>query len=113
MDLPPIIKQNLEQLFVLCRRYRVNRLYAFGSVITNRFDPQTSDLDFFVELEPLPPLTRGENLIGLWEGLEDLFKVKVDLITDQPIKNPYLRASIHQSKKLIYEYIRLQPLSSA
>jgi predicted nucleotidyltransferase len=78
-------------------------LVAFGSVVSNQFDPEKSDLDFLVEMEEMPPLERGENLIGLWEALEALFARKVDLITNQPIKNPYLRDSIERSKLLIYD----------
>lgn len=103
MIVPKIIEQNYNSLRALCQQFGVKRMYAFGSVLTNRFDPEKSDLDFVVEMEELPPLTRGENLIRLWEGLEDLFALKVDLITDQPIKNPYLRESVNRSKQLIYD----------
>lgn len=103
MDLPKIIAQDLDKLIELCHQFGVERIYAFGSVITNRFDPEKSDLDFMIEMEEMPPLVRGEKLIALWEALEDLFARKVDLITDQPIKNPYLRASINQTKRLIYD----------
>jgi len=103
MNRPNIIEQNLDKLIALCRQFGVERLYAFGSVITDRFDPEKSDLDLIVELENMPPLIRGENLIALWEALEDLFSKKVDLITDQPIKNPYLRANINRTKQVIYD----------
>ena len=103
MDLPKIIEQKIDSLIQLCQQYGVRKLYAFGSVTTNKFDPDKSDLDLMVELEKMPPLIRGENLIFLWEALEDLFSKKVDLITDQPIKNPYLRANINRTKRLIYD----------
>ena len=47
------------------------------------------------------PLDRGETLINLWDALEKLFARKVDLLTDQPIKNPYLRANVARTKQLI------------
>lgn len=103
MTVPKIVTQNIAELNKLCNQFRVKRLYAFGSVVTNRFDFVKSDLDLLVELEEMPSLERGEKLIGLWESLEDLFARKVDLLTDQPIKNPYLRASIDKTKQLIYE----------
>ncbi len=101
--LPKIIEQNFEQLINVCHRYGVKRMYAFGSVITDRFDPEKSDLDFVIEMEQMPPLIRGEKLIALWEALEDLFAKKIDLITEQPIKNPYLRANVNRTKRLIYD----------
>ena len=103
MNLPKIIEQNLEKLIELCHLYSVQRIFAFGSVITDRFDLEKSDIDFMVELEELPPLVRGEKLIALWEALEDLFGKKVDLITNHSIKNPYLRSNLNKTKRLIYD----------
>lgn len=103
MALPQIIEENLIHLVEICRKFGVDKLYAFGSVVSNRFDTKKSDLDFMIEMKEMPPLERGENLIGLWEALEDLFEKKVDLITTQPIKNKYLLANVNKSKRLIYE----------
>ena len=103
MELPSIIAQHFERLTELCEEFRVDRLFAFGSVVTKRFNPQTSDLDLIVELEPMPPIEKGETLINLWEALENLFERKVDLLTDQPIKNPYLRRNVEKTKQLIYD----------
>mgnify|MGYP005850388681 CR=1 FL=1 len=103
MDLPNIIEQNFDKLIELCHQFGVRRLYIFGSVLTDQFNPDRSDLDLMVELEKMPPLVRGENLIALWEALEDLFDRKVDILTDQPIKNPYLRANINRTKRLVYD----------
>lgn len=103
MNLPAIIETHFEELTELCERFRVDKLFAFGSVVTNRFDPQASDLDLIVELEVMSPLEKGEMLIGLWDALEKLFGLKVDLLTDQPIKNPYLRQEVEKTKRLIYD----------
>jgi len=103
MGLPKIIEQKLTDLIEICHEFGVNRIYAFGSVLTEGFDIEKSDLDFVVEMEKMPPLDRGEKLIALWAALESLFAKKVDLITEQPIRNPYLRESINNSKQLIYD----------
>ena len=103
MELPRIIELNLNKLIEICKLYGVKRIYAFGSVVSKHFDPEKSDLDFVIEMEEMPPLVRGEKLITLWEALEDLFMKKVDLITDLPIKNPYLSASVNRTKRLIYD----------
>lgn len=105
MNLPAIIKTHFDELTELCERFRVDKLFAFGSVVTNRFAPQASDLDLIVELEAMPPVEKGEMLIGLWDALEKLFGLKVDLLTDQPIKNPYLRQEVEKTKRLIYDYL--------
>lgn len=103
MILPLIIQQHLAPLTDLCQQYRVDKLYVFGSVVTERFDTKNSDLDFIAVLEPLPPLEKGENLINLWNALEYLFQRKVDLLTEQPIKNPYFRRNVENTKQLIYD----------
>jgi predicted nucleotidyltransferase len=103
MNLPQIITLHLNELNALCKKSGVERLYVFGSVANGNFNPETSDIDFYVELEEMLPLQRGENLISLWEELESLFKRKVDLVTDQPIRNTYLKSSIDETKQLIYD----------
>lgn len=41
-----LINDNI-QLFALCRKYKVNKLYAFGSILTDRFN-ENSDVDILV-----------------------------------------------------------------
>lgn len=103
MELSPEIKVHFDELVQLCEKYSVARLYSFGSINTDRFDPHTSDVDLLVELEPMPFLEKGENLMNLWDDLEMLFSRKVDLLTDQPIKNPILRQNIENNKRLLYD----------
>ena len=103
MKFPPIIKLNYPTLANLCQIYRVEKLFVFGSIVNGKFDLQTSDIDLMVELEPMPPLEKGRILLDFWTDLENLFGRKVDLLTDQPIKNPFLKQSIEQTKQLVYE----------
>ena len=104
------LEKRMPQLQALCEKYRVARLYAFGSVLTDRFHPRWSDLDLQVVLEPMPPLERGETILALWDDLEDLFEKKVDLLTDQPIENPYFKEEVDNTKQLIYEQARQEVL---
>ena len=97
------LDKRMPRLQALCEKYRVVRLYAFGSVLTDRFHPRWSDVDLQVVLEPMPPLERGGNLNHLWHDLQDLFGRQVDLLTDQPIENPYFREELDSTKQLIYE----------
>ncbi|MDE6418807.1 MAG: nucleotidyltransferase domain-containing protein, partial [Duncaniella sp.] len=39
-----LIELNLQQIFDLCRRYRVKTLAVFGSILTDRFT-ERSDVD--------------------------------------------------------------------
>lgn len=98
-----MIEENKKALFDICVKHQVEKLYAFGSVLSNQFNAEKSDVDLFVELKPLPVFEKGEKLILLWDELENLFKRKVDLLTDQPIRNEVFRQQIEKTKKLIYE----------
>lgn len=92
-----------EEIQRLCIKYKVAKLYAFGSITTSRFDPLSSDVDLWVEMKESDPLKRGEALLNLWDELEALFDRKVDLLSNPDITNPYLKKSIEDSKVLIYD----------
>ena len=81
----------------------VRKFYLFGSALTSRFNETASDIDVFVETENLQPEEKGELLIALWDNLEILFNRKVDLLTENSLRNPYLTKEIEQTRKLIYD----------
>jgi predicted nucleotidyltransferase len=87
---------------MLQKNNAVKRFYVFGSVLTPRFDTD-SDIDVLVETENIPPEEKGEQLMILWEDLEKLFGRKVDLLTENSLRNPYLTEEIKQTRKLIYD----------
>ena len=103
MKLPIEIENKIEKLISLCNKYKVKRIFVFGSIVKGNFNPKTSDVDLIVEIEDLPPSEKGELIMKLWSELEDLFARKVDLLTNLNIKNPYLRNEIENSKYLIYD----------
>lgn len=103
MKLPNEIENRLEKLFELCSKYKVSKLFVFGSVYKGKFNAKTSDIDLIVELDNLSPVEKGENLMKFWSELENLFSRKVDLLTNKNIKNPYLKNEIENSKLLIYD----------
>jgi len=103
MDLMTLITERYSDFVELCRSHKVDKIYAFGSSITNHFDPNKSDIDLVVKVDIADPVDRGEALLSLWDKLEALFKRKVDLLTEDSIRNPYLKANINRTKKLIYD----------
>lgn len=103
MDLTTLINERFTEFVDLCRSHKVDKIYAFGSSITDHFDPKTSDIDVVVKIDIEDPADRGEALLSLWDNLEILFKRKVDLLTEDSIRNPYLKSNIDRTKKLIYD----------
>ncbi len=81
MGFKEIIEKKVDEFLQLCKVHNVKSLYVFGSSTTDNFDPQNSDIDLLVEIDNLDPLERGENLISIWDKLEDFFNRKVDLLT--------------------------------
>jgi hypothetical protein len=96
-----MIEQNIDTIKDLCLKYKVNRLFAFGSVITNRFKSD-SDVDLIVDFKNVDLYDYADNYFDLKSSLENVFHREVDLLEDKAIKNPYFRKSIDTSKQLIY-----------
>jgi len=69
----------------------VKCLYIFGSSLSETFNQNQSDFDFLVEIEAEDPVEHGENLLSLWDKLEEFFSRKIDLLTYSSIRNPVLR----------------------
>jgi uncharacterized protein len=97
-----LIESQREQVTELCRRIGVQRLDVFGSSVRSDFDPQTSDLDFLVELDALPPSQYATAYFELKEGLEALFGRPVDLVTEPALANPYFRERVMAERQTVY-----------
>jgi predicted nucleotidyltransferase len=98
----PALARHQHELEQLCRTFRVRRLDLFGSTAAGRDIPDTSDLDFLVEFDPIPPGSYADTYFGLLEGLEALFERPIDLVADTAIRNPYFRESVEQTKVLVF-----------
>lgn len=85
----------------LCKINKVKSLYAFGSVLTNRFSAE-SDIDMIVEIDSANPLEYADHYFNLKFALQDLLKRPVDLLENKALRNEYLRKEIDNSKQLIY-----------
>jgi len=92
---------NIAQIKDLCGKYYVKRLYAFGSVLTERFNEQ-SDVDMIVDFNKNAINDYFLNYFDFKYALEDVLGRQVDLLEEQPIRNSYLRKNIENTKILIY-----------
>ncbi|MCW5907341.1 MAG: nucleotidyltransferase domain-containing protein [Chitinophagales bacterium] len=98
-----ILSKHANEVNMLCKAYSVKNLFAFGSVVSEKFDERKSDLDFLVELQQTnDPLQIGENMLNLWNGLEQTFNRPVDLVRIENVHNPILKAQIEKTKVLVY-----------
>jgi hypothetical protein len=86
----------------LCRAQGVTSLEIFGSAALGTFDADSSDFDFIVRFAPDEERSLGRRFVALGEGLEALLGRPVDLMTDHPIENPYLRETVELSRRIVY-----------
>jgi uncharacterized protein len=97
-----IITQHKDEIAALCRKYRVRRLDLFGSATGNRFNPETSDIDFVVNFddEEQGILYR---FVDLADDLERLLQRSVDLLTERAVKISRFRSRVEASRITVYE----------
>jgi predicted nucleotidyltransferase len=97
-----LLIDNMEKINALCRNHNVRSLFAFGSVVTDRFNDK-SDIDLLVSFNPMEYGDYADTYFKLAENFEKLFKRQVDLVTEKSLKNPYFIESVNQTKTLLYE----------
>ncbi len=86
---------------ILCEAHKVKHLYAFGSVLTEKFNKE-SDIDLIVDFANISLEDYADNYFDFKFSLQDILKRPIDLLEEKAIKNPYLKNSIHQNSKLLY-----------
>ena len=97
-----IIQENIDHIRMLCMKYHVGKLSAFGSVISSSFRLD-SDIDLLVSFKKIPPEDYADNYFDFKFSLEDLLKREIDLLEEKALKNPFLIKSINSTKTTIYE----------
>ena len=98
-----LLFNKIEEIQKICLSLSVQRLYAFGSVVSDSFTDE-SDIDFLLSFsEKLTIEEYTNNYFALQYQLRDLFKRNIDLVTERTLSNPYFIESIEETKLLIYE----------
>jgi predicted nucleotidyltransferase len=95
------LKNHLERIKKLCSKHDVNSLFAFGSIVSDRFT-EDSDIDLIVDIDNKNPFTYTDNYFALKFQLEDILQRQVDLLEDKAISNPFLKQQIENTKVLVY-----------
>jgi hypothetical protein len=97
-----LIERHRPQIEELCRRYQVKRLELFGSAASGEFDPATSDVDFFYELDEQESTNYADRFFDLKDDLEKLLGRKVDLVSAKDAKNPYFLQVANRHRLTLY-----------
>jgi predicted nucleotidyltransferase len=96
-----IIQEHTDEINSLCQSHKVKQLYAFGSVLTDKFNTN-SDIDLIVDFLQLDLLEYADNYFDLKFALEKVFKRKIDLLEEKAIRNPFFKQAIKEQRQLLY-----------
>ncbi|MBD5196291.1 MAG: nucleotidyltransferase domain-containing protein [Bacteroides sp.] len=100
-----LIEINLHQIFDLCKKYKVKKLYLFGSILTDKFNDK-SDVDFSIEFDKdeitKSKLDWANVFFDFMHEMESLLGRKVDIVFDNHITNKLFRMELDNTKRLIY-----------
>ena len=97
-----VLQSKQEVISAICRKYRVVRLFAFGSALREDFRPGESDVDLLVEFGPVDGYDRALAYFDMVEELEAALGIKVDLVMTGAVKNRYISAEIERTKQVLY-----------
>jgi len=96
-----LIDKYRNELNKVCLTFKVDELYAFGSILTEKFNSK-SDIDFIVSILSNDPIEYAENYFELKFELERIFKRKIDLLEQKAIRNKTFENLVNQKKMLVY-----------
>lgn len=98
-----LVEINIHKIIDLCKRFHVRKLWVFGSILTDRFRPD-SDIDLCVDFDwaNIPVLDAADNFFDFQFALEDLLGRSVDLTDDSAVRNRYFREELNEKRRLIY-----------
>lgn len=96
-----LIEMNIDKIIALCRKYKVAKLWVFGSILTPRFNDE-SDVDFSVVFHYDQIHDMFVTFFDFVEELQSLLGRNVDLVDETAVKNKYFRQELNNTKHLIY-----------
>jgi predicted nucleotidyltransferase len=100
----PLIAEHLEAIRALCRDFGVARLEVFGSVCTDAFDLERSDIDFLIDYpegyEFGPWLGR---FFDLQDALTGIIGRHVDLVMTGALRNKWFRREADKTRTVIFD----------
>ncbi len=83
-----------------CHKWKVRELSVFGSALRDDFGPD-SDVDVLVSFDAVAEWSLLD-LVVMRDELAALVGRDVDLVEQEALKNPYRRAAILKSKRVLY-----------
>lgn len=99
---PGLLAGHLRGLRILCRRYAVRRLGAFGSVLRDDFDPKRSDIDLTVEFGRSQTYGLADQYFRFKAAIGRLLGREVDLVELRAMPASRLKQSIERNQLSLF-----------
>ena len=98
-----LIEMNIDKIIALCKKYKVARLWVFGSILTPRFN-EHSDVDFLVDFdeEKVALLDYADNFFDFIHAVEAVVGRKVDMVVNKSIRNRFFRREVDETRQLVW-----------
>ena len=101
-ELAALVAQGLDNLQIAARLGVADKTPSTWLARCGRFDAARSDYDLIARFAPDESQSMGRRFVAFSEALEALLGRSVDLMTDHPIENPYLRAAVSATRRIVY-----------
>ncbi len=104
-EIPALNTARQEEIAALCRQFEVARLEVFGSVMTDEFDPERSDVDFILDYRPETSARRSFKLhFELRDLLANVIGREVDLIEEPELgfRNRYFAKAVERTRSVVF-----------
>ena len=100
-----LIQNNIQAIQDLCKKHHVRSLYLVGSATKEERFTDKSDVDFLYRFrnEDIGEMDYADHFFDLMFELQDMLNRKVDLVSEERMRNPYFIESINESKQMIYD----------
>jgi predicted nucleotidyltransferase len=90
----------LDLIEAFCRKWRIEELALFGSVLREDFSPE-SDVDVLVTFAPGAQLSLMD-FVEMKEELAGILHRRVDLVSKGGLRNPFRRHEILNTRQIVY-----------
>ncbi len=97
-----VVSDKLDAITALCRKYRVESMYLFGSAAGADFEPGRSDVDLLVDFGAMDGYAKAHAYFDLLDELREALGTDVDLVMSGAVKNRYIAAEIERTKQMLY-----------
>ena len=88
-----LIEMNMDKIVALCKKYKVAKLWVFGSILTPRFNDD-SDVDFSVIFHYDQIQDLFVTFFDFIDELQDLLGRKVDMVDETAVRNSFFRKEL-------------------